>query len=111
MPLNIEGAGKISGLTDPAAADDAARRAFVEAKVAEVEISGDLGGLDDVDTFGAQDGNPLIYFDGEDPQWSPAEFNIRNFVYVVEHDGDANLVRPDVAVTYWKGERGAGERG
>ena len=103
MPLNIEGAGKITGLTDPAADSDAARKKFVEDKVAEVEISGDLGGLDDVETAGAQEGNPLVYFDGEDPQWIPADFNIRNFVYVVEHDEDANAARPDVAVAYWKG--------
>jgi hypothetical protein len=104
MPLEIQGSGKITGLTDPAADSDAARKKFVEDKVAEVEISGDLGGLDDVNVAGAEEGNPLVYFDGEDAQWAPAELNIRNFVYVVEHDTDQNTARPDVKIAYWVGE-------
>jgi hypothetical protein len=75
MPLNIEGTGRIGGLTDPAADSDAARKKFVEDKVAEVEISGDLGGLDDVDTFGVQDGDVLTYFDGEDGGWAPGQID------------------------------------
>lgn len=66
MPLNIEGTGKISGLTGPEAAGDAARKAFVETKVAEVG----LGSLDDVNTAGAQGGDLLTYsVNGEQEGW------------------------------------------
>ena len=42
MPLNIEGSGRIRGLTDPALDSDAARKKFVEDRVAEV--GGGAGG-------------------------------------------------------------------
>jgi hypothetical protein len=72
MPLEIQGSGKITGLTDPAADSDAARKKFVEDKVAEVETV-ELAGLEDVNTAGVNDGDILTYFDGEDAYWGPGQ--------------------------------------
>jgi hypothetical protein len=73
MPLNLEGSGRIRGLTDPALDSDAARKKFVEDKVAEgAEITGSLDNLDDVSTAEANDGDVLTYFDGEDAYWGPS---------------------------------------
>lgn len=64
-----------------------------------------ISSLTDVDEgSGFEDGNALLYDAGFDV-WVPSPMDVRNFVYVIEHDNDENTVRPSWSkVVYWKGE-------
>jgi hypothetical protein len=72
MPLNIEGSGIVRGLVDPTADSDAARKKFVEDKIAEGVPFASLDDINDVNVFDAFDGDVLTYFDGEDAYWGAA---------------------------------------